>query len=204
MFKRFFTSQNTLFASLFVVFSVVVLLILIFRGSSKVSQNLGASNSFKEKQLSGIEIREATDFSLDSVRFKLYVLSSSSLLEKPLKILLSKKNAKETELELPLLESINIEDCLTHSEMGSMDMNMDMMKSMKVWESNWFFVPELTYIENSYSPKLNDDYNLKILYDDGNLNLYTSLERDSAVCYQIPKTIPMTPIPEYDKSPKED
>jgi hypothetical protein len=138
-----------------------------------------------------IEILESTNLNTEEPQFQLNVISHGDLSSNPHKILLKNLETSKIELELPLSESVDANECSPHGEM---------MGTMKKWNTEWFTVPNMKDIDNQYTSKLANTYSVEVIYQNGGTQkLLMSVHTIGGVCYQIPKAVPMTPIPSEEK-----
>jgi hypothetical protein len=178
---------------------IVLLFAFTLLAYSKVAykdKSLFSNFGYSHKNVD-IEVLETADLNSDTPRFKLHVQTHEKLKGTPYSLrLIDRKNGKQA-LELMLSQSTNATECASHE---------DMAETMQKWDSDWFTLPELKQVNFDYKPKLADEYTAVVLYEGREVaanDTFTSEEQISEVCYQIAKTIPMSPNPEDENLPEE-
>jgi len=163
----------------FLILSTFVILYIFYQGKKGDL----VSKTLTQRQISAFQVLESTNFNTSPIQFKLHVQAHERDVPIPQKLILTGKDG--TQKEFPLSRSSYTNECSSHESMTD---------TMQKWETEWFSFPDIQNADESYVPKLSSNYSIGVVYkekDDD--HLFLSVNPIENVCYQISKTIPMTP-----------
>jgi hypothetical protein len=178
-------------SKLVLIFICIVLLIFIVGIAYRKTLNtITPWDNYLSKQTTALTVLETQDFSTEPQRFRLNVQSHGSVSQVPQKLILVEKGTDVVFKELLLSESMYPNECASHSDSEMMGAD-----TMKKWDTDWFSITGVDLSDKTYTPKVSEKYDIKIIYNDETAHDIVSTNPIESVCYQISQSTRITPNP---------